>query len=414
MDTVRKLRAHLALSGARQSLSGDDGSMLAMGVPIALVCVSVLWYMIETANAVVLTESVRTAGDQAAYEAAVWHARGMNVIACLNLLMAALISAYTAFVTVTVWANLAASFCWYDKTLCNQADADALRDKLNNADPAVQAWLDQSLKDISELERLTSTVAPRIAQNYAATGAKGSWVSAKVTYGASLVSDSQMSALLPALSGAKRMNKGPNESSLPIEETSGVNICHQLNDWTQQMVPDLIAGLNAPWFDPFIKSEPTLYNVVAEVQTQIAKIACVRQYVVAQIWEGAKQRPDIALQHYGFGFGWPDVVSNGESNLVNLTGGTASGTLLKSVSVSQAIYAPDCAGGTAWSACAALPLFDPNWSARLVRVHATPEIKNAASAVPITSVAGGAVPSAAADILNDQTALWQRVDDFIH
>ena len=387
--------------------------MLAMGVPIALVLVGALWYMLEIGNGVLLSQSVRSAGDQAAYETAVWHARGMNVIACLNLLIAALISAYTAFVTVMTWGELASSFCWYEPKLCAQPDADALRDKLDNANAPVQLWLDASLKQISELERLTSTVTPRIAQVYAFAGKSGTFVTARTGFSGGLVSDSQMSSLLPALAGAARMNEGNRESSLPIQETNGVSICHELEDWTKAMVPDIIAGLNRPWFKPFLDSQPTLFDVRAEVQAQINKVACARPYIVAELWVGARQRPDIALQAYGFAFGNPDVVTNGESNLVKLTGGRVGGTVLDSFSVSQAVYAPDC-GGSAWAACAALPLFAPNWSARLARVHATPEVKNAAAAVPIESVAAAALPASALSILSRQTALWKRVDDFIH
>ncbi|MDX2051724.1 MAG: hypothetical protein SFV15_04980 [Polyangiaceae bacterium] len=70
----------------------ERGAMMVIGVFMATFLVGVLYYLIGTAEAVFFREGMQDAADAAALGAAIAHARGMNFIALVNLLMAALVT----------------------------------------------------------------------------------------------------------------------------------------------------------------------------------------------------------------------------------------------------------------------------------------------------------------------------------
>lgn len=69
----------------------ERGAMMVIGVFMATFLVGVLYYLIGTAEAVFFREGMQDAADAAALGAAISHARGMNFIALVNILMAALV-----------------------------------------------------------------------------------------------------------------------------------------------------------------------------------------------------------------------------------------------------------------------------------------------------------------------------------
>lgn len=390
------------------------GSMLAWGVPIALVLTGVLWRMISISTAVLQAQALRFAADRTAYEVAVWHARGMNIIACLNLLMAGLVAAYAAWNVVLVRIHIADSFCWFSPKICMQADADALKAKADAADPKVWAWVLQQLKNLEDLEKLTSTVAPRIALVEGSRKLDKQLVVHAFSFGASLVSDARMSSLLPAEAGSRRLNASPDLPSLPIEAVPGKNICLQLRPWSKEIAFGIQNGVPAPWLVPFINANPLLFKIDDDVLDQINKIACTINYNVAGLWQGAKDRPDVALQVYGFSFGTPAMARNSEHNVTVLVGTGATTVPPEAYSASQAEYAPNCK--SSWAACSSLPLFDPNWFAGLRRLRVAPEIQSASAAVSLSVISAevGSSPGFVDSILMDSTKFWNRIGKLVH
>src|SRR5262245_60734 len=79
------------------TLRGDRrGAIALMGVVMATFLVGCLWYVIGVGEAAVYREKVQAAADAAAYVSAVYHARGMNLIALLNLVMVAILAVLIA------------------------------------------------------------------------------------------------------------------------------------------------------------------------------------------------------------------------------------------------------------------------------------------------------------------------------
>lgn len=72
------------------------GAITVIGLFAVLFLAGALWYVIGIANAVLYRERVQDAADAVAFAGAVYHARGMNIIVTLNILMAALLGLVVA------------------------------------------------------------------------------------------------------------------------------------------------------------------------------------------------------------------------------------------------------------------------------------------------------------------------------
>jgi hypothetical protein len=80
---VKRVRAAL------QRLENDDGgAVLVLGVFMAACVAGMLWYLAGIGDAIIYRQRMQEASDAAAFSAAVLHARGMNLIVLLNLIMA--------------------------------------------------------------------------------------------------------------------------------------------------------------------------------------------------------------------------------------------------------------------------------------------------------------------------------------
>jgi hypothetical protein len=89
---------HPAVGNARRSDSGallyrnQDGAIMVIGVFIAIVLVGLLFYIAGVGQIVFRRERVQDAADAVALATAIGHARGMNLIVFINMVMAALVA----------------------------------------------------------------------------------------------------------------------------------------------------------------------------------------------------------------------------------------------------------------------------------------------------------------------------------
>jgi hypothetical protein len=72
------------------------GLILVVAIPMAAIMAGTLWYLATVGDAVLFRERLQDAADATAFENAVLHARGMNAIALLNMLMALFLSIIVA------------------------------------------------------------------------------------------------------------------------------------------------------------------------------------------------------------------------------------------------------------------------------------------------------------------------------
>ncbi|HEY5955364.1 MAG TPA: hypothetical protein VIV60_02375 [Polyangiaceae bacterium] len=77
--------------GAHVALRRDtNGAILVLGIAFGATLVSALYYLVSLAQVILWREAAQNAADAGAFENALWHARGMNTIAGLNILMSML------------------------------------------------------------------------------------------------------------------------------------------------------------------------------------------------------------------------------------------------------------------------------------------------------------------------------------
>lgn len=77
---------------SRSLVDDRRGAVMVVAVFMAAFLVGALWYVIGIGHAALYHERMQDGADAVAYAAAVYHARGMNLIAMINIIMAALLA----------------------------------------------------------------------------------------------------------------------------------------------------------------------------------------------------------------------------------------------------------------------------------------------------------------------------------
>ena len=83
--------------GPRTTLGRDDsGAVMVIGVFMAMLVTGFLYYIVGIGNTLVYRERLQDAADAIAFSGAVVHARGMNLIAMINIVLLLLMTIYLA------------------------------------------------------------------------------------------------------------------------------------------------------------------------------------------------------------------------------------------------------------------------------------------------------------------------------
>ncbi len=96
-------------------LKDERGAIMVMGVFMAVLLVGMIYYVSGIGETVLYRERMQDAADAGAFGAAVMHARGMNIIALLNMVMAAVLAVLVALKIIeallTAATLIAAGIC---------------------------------------------------------------------------------------------------------------------------------------------------------------------------------------------------------------------------------------------------------------------------------------------------------------
>ncbi|MEY4513568.1 MAG: hypothetical protein RLZZ450_5690 [Pseudomonadota bacterium] len=87
-----RVYARAAASTATRLRGDDSGAIVVFGIFFAVMVLGMLYYFVGLAAVIHLRERMQDAADASAFAAAVVHARGMNVLALINMIMAAIMS----------------------------------------------------------------------------------------------------------------------------------------------------------------------------------------------------------------------------------------------------------------------------------------------------------------------------------
>lgn len=141
----------------KPSLRQDEsGALLIIGVVMGMILVGALWHVASIGDAIIWRERAQDAADSAAFENAVWNARGMNAIVLLNMLMALVMAVLVAWRALLLFVAVVIAVI---SLLC------AVNFIVPNPLSAVACTLARSLPSMTQLLARMEKADTRIAEN---------------------------------------------------------------------------------------------------------------------------------------------------------------------------------------------------------------------------------------------------------
>lgn len=161
-------------TGARKLADDDRGAIMVVAVFMAAFLVGALWYVIGIGDAVLYRERMQDGADAVAYAGAVYHARGMNLIAMINVIMAGLLAVLVAMKLVQIINAIAnvisclisaacavGAGCWA-VPICTLTTN--LESPISKAISAYEKFLKPTLKALSATQKGIAVAMPWVAE----------------------------------------------------------------------------------------------------------------------------------------------------------------------------------------------------------------------------------------------------------
>jgi len=174
----------------------------------ALFAVALLFYAIGIGHAVLFREKFQDAADAAALSSAVMHARAMNLIVLINLVMAAILSVLVtiklveSLCVIGIVVAFGAAFATFGATLASIPPLQAIDSTMDSQFEAVREPIFNALKCLHDFAGMVRDNAPGIAASLS-------------------VADIAANATLPDIKGAA---VGSREK-LPVEDDTFPDLC---------------------------------------------------------------------------------------------------------------------------------------------------------------------------------------------
>jgi hypothetical protein len=152
-----------AAPGETKSLKRDQrGAIMVMGVFMAALMVGFIYYVKGIGDAILFRERMQDAADSGAFSAVAVHARGMNLIALLNITMVSVLAVVTAFRLLAILSALAA----FPILICSFGGADQLLDDSKDLEETYVRPLFSVLRAGNTAANAVVTAIPIAAEAY--------------------------------------------------------------------------------------------------------------------------------------------------------------------------------------------------------------------------------------------------------
>jgi hypothetical protein len=234
------------------------GAVLVMGLVMATVLVGLLWHLLGVGDAIVYRERMQEAADSTAFESAVWHARTMNLLVVLNVVMSAILAVLIIWRTIELLLQIAAILLFLLALIPGLEELDAVAVR-------VEGWVEQmfqkdvqtisknvqkGLERVNKAEKMVATWAPVInvvAPTVTNTDFFGGASSVNVTFPVSLSLIPPVEALLPDKAEvAVRMNMGKAFPAMPVQEGKYDDLCSHAAVFVPNSIASALASMHAP------------------------------------------------------------------------------------------------------------------------------------------------------------------------
>lgn len=154
----------MRIDEARRSFVRDErGAVLVLGVFMCACMVGALWYLAGIGDALIYRERLQEGTDAVAFSAAALHARGMNLIALLNLVMACILAVRVTLKAVQAGFALAAVICLFPPLTAFEGTALQGLKLTEDAIRATREPINKTLKALSRTQNVIKTLVPGAA-----------------------------------------------------------------------------------------------------------------------------------------------------------------------------------------------------------------------------------------------------------
>ncbi len=220
------------------------GAILLISVFMSAFLVGCLWYVIGIGDAAIYRQYMQDGADSVAFGSAVYHARGMNILALINLVMAAVLAVLIAFKmaqVVLIAANILSCVCAAASYGAN-AFCDTACTVTGDAESPMSDLVDEVSQIVDKVLRIL-----HYASNAVAYGmpwiAEGKALSVAQDYkptvdGGAMISTSLVPGVVEgALGGFKKSAQGDsNRYGLPVEDEDFNALCKRAGKEAGEMI----------------------------------------------------------------------------------------------------------------------------------------------------------------------------------
>ena len=397
----------------------DRGAVMVMGLFMTLALIGMLWFLLGLGATLAFKEKMQQAADSAAFSAAVVHARDMNMIVAINMVMFMLVGAWlilcvtytiTEIVSIYMWIAAAVS-CIVGCELAPAAETtEDLKDAVSEAKQGYESVLDWMLPALS------------IIQDAVAMGSDEK--AGLLTVGATLTNQDAMFGGAASADGINppAFQQVGKRLGLPVENEKNADLCGDVANWVMGYAQTLLERnpivkrlMNmSPMekiamkiaFSKFVTANPLAGMGIDSFDKLLSKIremikdGLQAAYCSGGVWEKAgpkrlyradpkkpsqmEKNASDWMQIYGVMIPTRGIEDNDAEHKIGLASRTHQAhtdpSFLTSFSYAQAEYYFDCSGKWAGGDCNAISeevkdtgidasMYRLEWRSRLVRAH---------------------------------------------
>ncbi|MCU1348783.1 MAG: hypothetical protein JWO56_1813, partial [Acidobacteria bacterium] len=214
-------------------LTDDRGAVMVMGIFMCSCLVGALWYLAGIGDSILYRERLQEAADAVAFSDAALHARGMNLLVLINLIMAVILSIRvalrTAKIVLLVASAVFAALGIVDPPLfAVSAATSSAAAVLQNVGSALDPAIDVALQGLNAAQDVIAQATPTLAKAGATASVGGEYAK-----GAS-----------SPVARTATIELAGNLSSLPVEHTDPTVLCKNaaaalpdMTEWLLKQTP---------------------------------------------------------------------------------------------------------------------------------------------------------------------------------
>jgi hypothetical protein len=233
-------------------MDDNRGAIVLMGVFMSSFLVGGLWYVMGVGEAAIYRQTLQAGADSTAYTAAVYHARGMNIVSMVNIVTGSVMAIAAASAMLAQIAALIISVATTMCTLANAGDV-TVYDDLGEPDGTINYYDEMifacdSVEPAKELMEKMQSVIANVTQDTNAmlislslaqkeVGRTSPWLGAAQ---GSTVGDMYAPYVAKAGAGSPSMVPRRDRFGLPIQDEPFARACERANIIVGKLVEILI------------------------------------------------------------------------------------------------------------------------------------------------------------------------------